>query len=278
MCRDCGCQQANKERRASLNPYDRADAQARDREPDHEYDHAHAHAHPHPMRDAAPRRIVLQLSVLAKNDRLAAQNREWLRHHAIRTLNLISAPGAGKTLLLERTVQRLGPGAQLAILTGDQERDFDAQRLRAAGAEVKQINTYSACHLDAAMIKRELGEFVRPAAHRLLIVENVGNLVCPAAFDLGESEKVALLAVTEGEDKPAKYPLLFREASLILLTKIDLLPHLDFSVELFTQHLRRVNPSAPLLMLSAKTGEGLPAWLDFLRPTEQHAEPQVDRP
>ena len=246
MCRDCGCQQANADR------------------------HASSLAH--------PRRIVLQMSVLARNDRLAAQNRQWLRRHEIRALNLISSPGAGKTLLLERTVQRLGAGAQLVILTGDQERDFDAQRLRAVGAEVKQLNTHSACHLDAAMLKGELGEFVRPAAHRLLIVENVGNLVCPAAFDLGESEKIALLATTEGEDKPAKYPLLFREASLIVLTKIDLLPHLDFSVELFTQHLRRVNPSAPLVMLSAKTGEGFLAWLDFLRPAERHAEPQAAPP
>ncbi len=262
MCRDCGCQQANADRHAASHP------------PHHD----HSHPHPHPSRDAAPRRIVLQMSVLAKNDRLAAQNREWLREHGIVTLNLISAPGAGKTLLLERTVQRLGAGAQLAILTGDQERDFDAQRLRAAGAEVKQINTHSACHLDAAMIKRELGVFVRPDAHRLLIVENVGNLVCPAAFDLGESEKVALLATTEGEDKPAKYPLLFREASLIVLTKIDLLPYLDFSVELFTQHLRRVNPTAPLLLLSAKTGEGLPAWLDFLRCAARPAELQAARP
>lgn len=261
MCRDCGCQQANADRHAS----------------------SHAHAHPHSHDDhahdhAPPRRIVLQMSVLARNDRLAAQNRQWLRRHEIRALNLISSPGAGKTLLLERTVQRLGPGAQLVILTGDQERDFDAQRLRAVGAEVKQLNTHSACHLDAAMLKGELGGFVRPVAHRLLIVENVGNLVCPAAFDLGESEKIALLATTEGEDKPAKYPLLFREASLIVLTKIDLLPHLDFSVELFTQHLRRVNPSAPLLMLSAKTGEGLLAWLDFLHPAERHAEPQAAPP
>lgn len=271
MCRDCGCQQANADRHASSHPHAHAHPHPHD-------NHAHDHAHPHPIGEAAPRRIVLQTSVLARNDRLAAENREWLRRHAMRALNLISSPGAGKTLLLEKTVQWLGPNAKLVILTGDQERDFDAQRLRAAGAEVKQLNTHSACHLDAAMIKGELGVFVRPAAHRLLIVENVGNLVCPAAFDLGESEKVALLSTTEGEDKPAKYPLLFREASLIVLTKIDLLPHLDFSVELFTQHLRRVNPSAPLLMLSAKTGEGLPAWLDFLGPAERHAEPQAAPP
>lgn len=257
MCRDCGCQEASAERHAQLH-------QEHGHEHKHEHEHEHGHEHPHPHA-VAPRRIALELSVLARNNQLAAQNRQWLERHQIRALNLISAPGSGKTLLLERTAEQLRPSAGLAILTGDQERDFDAQRLRRAGAEVRQINTHSACHLDAAMVKRELETFVRPGEHRLLIVENVGNLVCPAAFDLGEGEKVALLSVTEGEDKPAKYPLLFREASLIVLTKIDLLPHLDFSVELFTQHLRRVNPSAPLLMLSARSGEGLPAWLDFLR-------------
>jgi hydrogenase nickel incorporation protein HypB len=220
-----------------------------------------------------PRRIALELSVLAKNDRLASENRKWLSEHGVKTLNIISSPGAGKTRLLERTVERLNLNdaqpARLAILTGDQEEDYDAERLRTAGAEVRQINTHSACHLDAAMIGKELSTFVRPGQHRLLIIENVGNLVCPAAFDLGESHKVALLSTTEGEDKPSKYPLLFRRASLIVLTKIDLIPHLDFSLELCTQHLRRVNPTAPILMLSAKTGEGMDAWIDFLMPQAQ---------
>mgnify|MGYP000597253590 CR=1 FL=1 len=253
MCRDCGCDRAN-------------EAHRHDHSHDHLHDHAHDHSHEPPI--LRPRRIALELSVLAKNDRLATENRQWLHERGVRAINLISSPGAGKTRLLEKTVERLNTSRaglpRLAILTGDQEQDYDAQRLRTAGAEVRQINTHSACHLDAAMIGRELSTFVRPGEHRLLIIENVGNLVCPAAFDLGESNKVALLSTTEGEDKPSKYPLLFQKASLIVLTKIDLIPHLDFSLELCTQHLRRVNPTAPILMLSARTGEGMDAWLDYL--------------
>ena len=170
-------------------------------------------------------------------------------------------------MLLERTAERLrslnGSPVRLAILTGDQERDFDARRLRAAGAEVKQLNTASACHLDAEMIRKELGGFVRPDLTHL-VIENVGNLVCPAAFDLGENEKVALLSTTEGEDKPSKYPLLFHEASLILITKTDLIPHLDWSYEACERHVRSVNSRAPILRISARSGEGMDAWLDFL--------------
>jgi len=178
-------------------------------------------------------------------------------------LNLISAPGSGKTLLLEKTVARVGRKLGVVILTGDQEHEFDAQRLKAAGAEVRQLNTGSSCHLDASMIERELGAYVRPAP-QLLIIENVGNLVCPAAFDLGETTKVALLSSTEGEDKPSKYPLLFREAGLVVLTKMDLVPHLDWDAALCERHIRRVNSSVPILRLSARTGEGLEPWLDFL--------------
>jgi hydrogenase nickel incorporation protein HypB len=238
MCRDCGCEQANQK-------------------------HHHDHRLSPQNFGAAPRRIELELNVLAKNDKIAAENRSWLAARKIRALNLISSPGAGKTRLLERSVELLSEGAGMVILTGDQERDFDAQRLRKAGAVVKQINTLASCHLDAAMIQKELGEFVRPE-HRILVLENVGNLVCPAAFDLGEAEKVALLSVTEGEDKPAKYPLLFREASAIVLTKIDLIPHLDWNLELCVEHVRKVNPKAPILKVSAKTGEGLADWLEFL--------------
>lgn len=247
MCRDCGCSEAGQE---------------------HEHEHwvngkltRHSHS---PNLIEKPRRIRLEESVLAKNDRIAATNRRWFEKHRVRVLNLISSPGSGKTLLLERTIARLGADAGIAILTGDQERDYDALRLKAAGAEVLQLNTASSCHLDAAMIQGELGQFVRPE-HRLLVIENVGNLVCPAAFDLGELAKVALLSCTEGEEKPSKYPLLFHEASLIVLTKMDLAPYLDWSPELCEEHIRKVNPRAPILRLSARTGEGLEAWLDFIR-------------
>jgi hydrogenase nickel incorporation protein HypB len=156
---------------------------------------------------------------------------------------------------------------KLTILNGDQEHDFDAARLKSAGADVLQLNTMSSCHLDASMISRELGLFVSPEP-QLLVIENVGNLVCPAAFDLGETMKVALLSITEGEDKPSKYPLLFHEAGLIVLTKMDLLPHLDWDLELCKEHIRRVNASAPIICLSAKTGDGLESWIQFLRGDE----------
>ncbi len=263
MCRDCGCSEANQ----------RTQGQGHDHDHHHDHDHGEAHSHPAaplgPWR--APRkalhRITLEESVLAKNDRIAAENRAWFREHGIHAMNLISSPGSGKTLLLEKTAERLRALSEtpvrLAILTGDQERDFDAKRLQAAGAEVKQLNTASACHLDAEMIRKELGGFVRPDLTHL-VIENVGNLVCPAAFDLGENEKVALLSTTEGEDKPSKYPLLFHEAKLILITKTDLIPHLDWSLEACERHIRSVNPRAQILKVSARTGEGMDAWLDSL--------------
>jgi len=273
MCRDCGCQEAGLEHAHR----------------DHVEDHSHVHdhgVHEHwvdgklirhshtPRLTETPRRIRLEESVLAKNDRIAGENRQWFADHHIRVLNLISSPGSGKTLLLEKTVQALTAAHadfKLAIMTGDQERDFDAQRLKSAGAEVLQLNTQSACHLDAEMIRKQLGTFVRPD-HQVLIIENVGNLVCPAAFDLGENHKVALLSCTEGEDKPSKYPLLFREASLIVLTKMDLVPHLDWDLKLCEQHIRSVNAHAPILQISARTGIGMDAWLNFLH-TESEQRP-----
>jgi len=181
---------------------------------------------------------------LAKNDRIASENRNWFTTNGVVVFNLISSPGSGKTFLLEKTIRELGPKLNIAILTGDQEQDYDAQRLKSAGARVKQLNTGSSCHLDASMIERELGLFIKPEPH-LLIIENVGNLVCPAAFDLGEAMKIALLSCTEGEDKPSKYPLLFSEASLILLTKMDLVPHLDWNLALCEKHIRQVNRLRP---------------------------------
>jgi len=256
MCRDCGCEEAN-----------------------HEHQKIHEHwvngkwvRHSHVPSDPAsgvprliekPRRITLEESILAKNDRIARDNRSWFTQNGIIVFNLISSPGSGKTYLLEKTIQKLGSKVNIAILTGDQEHDFDAERLKSAGARVKQLNTRSSCHLDASMIQREMGGFIRPEPH-LLIIENVGNLVCPAAFDLGEAMKIALLSCTEGEDKPSKYPLLFSEASIILLTKMDLVPHLDWKLALCEEHIRRVNSSAPIFHVSARTEAGLEPWLSFL--------------
>jgi len=267
MCRDCGCQEASAEHALHVHQQ-HAHPHAGDAQGIHEHwvngelvRHSHA-----PRLIETPRRIRLEESVLAKNDRIASENRQWFSDHHIRVLNLISSPGSGKTLLLEKTVQALAAAhvnGKLAIVTGDQEKDFDAQRLKQAGAEVLQLNTQSSCHLDADMIRKQLGTFVRPD-HQALIIENVGNLVCPAAFDLGENHKVALLSCTEGEDKPSKYPLLFREAALIVLTKMDLVPHLDWSLALCEQHIRSVNSHAPIVHLSARTGEGMADWLKFV--------------
>jgi len=249
MCRDCGCDQASREHAHRVNG--------------RLVHHTHAHEHQHGHGDST-RRLSVEQSVLAKNDAIAEQNRGWFKSHRIRVLNLISAPGSGKTLLLEKTVARVGRSARVVILTGDQAHEFDAERLRAVGAEVRQLNTGSSCHLDASMIARELGAFVKPVP-QLLVIENVGNLVCPAAFDLGEAMKVALLSTTEGEDKPSKYPLLFHEAGLVVLTKMDLAPHLDWNVELCERHIRSVNMSVDILRLSARTGAGLDPWLSFLQ-------------
>ena len=184
--------------------------------------HHHEHGH-------ATTLVELQTRVLAKNDALAARNRAWFAGREILAVNLVSSPGAGKTTLLERTIRDLHGAHDIGVLEGDQATSLDGDRIRAAGAPVVQVNTGTGCHLEADMVARGLGE-LRPAARSIVMIENVGNLVCPAMFDLGERAKVVILSVTEGEDKPLKYPHMFRAASLMLISKIDLLPHVDFDV------------------------------------------------
>jgi hydrogenase nickel incorporation protein HypB len=203
-------------------------------------------------------------AVLAKNDEIAQANRMWLLKNKILCLNLISSPGTGKTMLLEKLLAQLSKKHRVAVLVGDQATSLDADRMQNKGAKVKQINTHSSCHLDAPHIQAELGSFVAPNTD-ILIIENVGNLVCPSAFDLGEAAKVALLSCTEGEDKPVKYPVLFSQAQAIILTKMDLVPHLNWSLEKATHHIRRLNAMAPIFKTSAQTGEGLEdlmSWMD----------------
>lgn len=228
--------------------------------PSHDHDHGHTHTDEQP----STRLIHLKQSVLLKNEEIAERNRRWFREHNIRVLNLISSPGSGKTLLLEKSVEALNSKIKMAIIAGDQEQDFDTQRLRARGAVVMQLNTHNLCHLDAHMLEHELNHFIQPDL-QLLVVENVGNLVCPAAFDLGENEKVALLSVTEGEDKPSKYPLVFHEASAIVITKTDLRPHLDWNQALCERHIRKVNRVAPIFYVSAKSGQGMSEWLEYVQ-------------
>lgn len=208
--------------------------------------------------------VELEQRVLARNDDLAQRNREWLAERQVLAVNLMSSPGAGKTTLLERTIRGLGGEPVVSVVEGDQETAIDAERIRATGCRAVQINTGAGCHLDASMLARALRE-LDPPPLSMVFVENVGNLVCPALFDLGESYRVVIMSVTEGADKPLKYPHMFGTADLVVLNKVDLAPHLDFAVDTFAGHLRQVNQRAEVLPVSATTGAGVGAWCGRLR-------------
>lgn len=229
---------------------------------DHHHDHAHAqfhsHAHEHPHR-----RVDMETRILAKNDAIAAKCRAWLAGREIVALNLVSSPGAGKTTLLERAIADLSGELPLFVIEGDQATSNDGERIRAAGAPVVQVNTGTGCHLDAEMIARALSE-LKPSVGSLVFIENVGNLVCPALFDLGEHAKAVIFSTTEGEDKPLKYPHMFSAAKLVIFNKIDLLPHLDFSMEQARENVRRVNPDAEILEVSARSGAGMSALYQWI--------------
>ena len=218
------------------------------------------------------RTLRIEADILARNRRTAERNRAWLEGRRIAAWNLMSSPGAGKTTLLERTVGDLADEIAVSVIEGDQATLRDAERIRATGCPVVQINTGTGCHLDAEMIEGAL-RTLDPPPDSLLLIENVGNLVCPALFDLGEGAKIAIMSVTEGEDKPLKYPHMFRESQLMLLTKVDLLPHLDFDVAQCRAHARRVNPRLEILELSTRSGLGLAAWYDLLRRQPFRAAP-----
>ena len=255
MCSTCGCGESE----LAIHAHDHA----------HGPPHAHPHAHAH---DHAPeaRRITLEQDILAKNAEFASGNRRLFAERGVFVLNLVSSPGSGKTTLLARTVQALRGELPVAVIGGDQQTANDAERIRAAGAPAVQINTGKGCHLDAHGIGHALERLPLPE-HGVLFIENVGNLVCPADFDLGEACKVVVLSVTEGEDKPLKYPNMFAAAGLMLLNKTDLLPHLDFDVTRCLDYARRINPDIRILQLSARTGEGMENWLDWLRQGQRSA-------
>ena len=243
MCTVCGCQS------------------------NHDHRHGHSHDHDHGSGLPASRLIEIEQDILGRNNRDAALNRARFADAGILALNLMSSPGSGKTTVLCRTVQdlsaRFGAGVPLAVIEGDQQTSHDADRIRATGIPAWQINTGKGCHLDAHGVGHAYDAL--PAMEDgVLFIENVGNLVCPAAFDLGEAHKVVILSVTEGEDKPLKYPDMFAAASLMLLNKSDLLPHLDFDAALCIDYARRVNPSIQVLTVSARSGEGMEAWYDWI--------------
>ncbi len=266
MCTVCGC--SDGETKVLGHSHDH-----------HHHDHDHGHHHHHHYHDhhhyghgpagtevpgmSQERLIEIETDILSKNDRYAQANRAVLTQRGILALNLVSSPGSGKTTLLCKTIEALGD-QPLAVIEGDQQTQNDADRIRATGARAVQVNTGKGCHLDGHMVGHAM-EHLALEAGSILFIENVGNLVCPAAFDLGEDAKVAILSVTEGEDKPLKYPDMFTAARLAILNKIDLAPHCDVDLDLYEANLRRVNPGIEILHLSARTGEGMAEWLAWLR-------------
>jgi hydrogenase nickel incorporation protein HypB len=239
----------------------------------HVNDHTHAHdtidfgagpAGTHAPGMSQARMVKIERDILSKNNGYADENRRYFSRHGIFALNLVSSPGSGKTTLLVKTITALNGAQSLAVIEGDQQTDNDAARIRAAGAPALQINTGKGCHLDALMVGQAM-QRLSLQEDSLLLIENVGNLVCPASFDLGEAHKVVIFSVTEGEDKPLKYPDMFRAADLMLLNKCDLLPHLDFDADLAVENARRVNPNIRVIRVSATSGEGLAEWLEWIK-------------
>jgi hydrogenase nickel incorporation protein HypB len=270
MCTVCGCGEGETtidgHDHTHAHPHEHGEGQGEAHH--HHYGEGPAHAHAPGL--SQRRMVQIEQDILSKNDEYARANRRWFAEQQILALNLVSSPGSGKTTLLTRTIEALKGTHKLAVIEGDQQTANDAERIRQTGVKALQINTGKGCHLDGHMVGHAL-DSLQPEPESILFIENVGNLVCPAAFDLGEAHKVAILSVTEGEDKPIKYPDMFHAADLILLNKIDLLPYLEFDVEQCIEYARRVNPAIKVLQLSATSGEGMEAWYRWIDATRQLA-------
>lgn len=282
MCTSCGCSHGEARVEGSAIEHDEHEhSHAHNHEHSHSHGHSHEHGHVHSdahkndihfgkgaARSHAPgmsqkRMVQIEQSILSKNDQYAAKNRAEFTQKYILALNLVSSPGSGKTTLLTTTLEALKNNIALAVIEGDQETANDAERIRQTGVSAVQVNTGKGCHLDAHMIGHAM-ENLDFDDQGVLFIENVGNLVCPASFDLGEAHKVAILSVTEGEDKPLKYPDMFHAADVLLLNKIDLLPHLNFDVDLCIENALKVNPNIEVIKCSATSGEGMQAWYQWL--------------
>ncbi|MCG8443602.1 MAG: hydrogenase nickel incorporation protein HypB [Caulobacterales bacterium] len=265
MCKVCGCGEGETRIEGAPNQHDHH----------HHHDHDHAHgpdgaldfgagpAGAHAPGLSQSRMVEIEQNILAKNDAYAGENRARFEEAGVLALNLVSSPGAGKTTLLVETIGRLEGKVPLSVIEGDQQTANDADRIRATGAPAIQVNTGKGCHLDAHMIGHA-ADHLGLVEESLLFIENVGNLVCPSGFDLGEAAKVVLLSVTEGDDKPLKYPDMFAASALMLVTKTDLAPHVDFDIARCVGHARTINPDIAAIEVSAKTGAGMDEWLGWI--------------
>ncbi|MBT3059814.1 MAG: hydrogenase nickel incorporation protein HypB [Candidatus Thiodiazotropha sp.] len=270
MCTVCGCGEGETKIEGHEHDHNHHHHHDGHGEHGHTHDYGQGPAHAHAPGLSQSRMVQIEQDILSKNNQYAGANRRYFEQLGILALNLVSSPGSGKTTLLTRTISDLMANYAISVIEGDQQTANDAQRIRATGANALQINTGKGCHLDGHMVGHAL-ETLKPEQGSLLFIENVGNLVCPAAFDLGEAHKVAILSVTEGEDKPVKYPDMFHAADLMLLNKIDLLPHLDFDVERCIDYAQRINPRIKVLQVSATTGEGMEAWYQWIVASRQMA-------
>lgn len=257
MCLECGCSETDQVT-IDGKPANRGHSGH-----DHDHHHGHDHHHDHDHHHEGGREISIKQEILHKNNHIAEHNRVHLSSLGVFSMNWISAPGSGKTALLERLIKDYGSDLPIFVIEGDQQTDNDSRRIKEAGAGALQINTGAACHLDAEMIHQALHQ-TDLSGRKLLVIENVGNMVCPTAYDLGENLKVAIVSCPEGDDKPIKYPDLIMSADVLLINKIDLIPYLDFDLERCIDFSRKVNPQIMIFPVSAKTGEGVKAFYDWV--------------
>ncbi len=280
MCDTCGCGNSDgvSIRKPGETEHDHQHIHTHEHEHDdlvhthaHEHSHEHTHDHPHSGHDhdrlhshSHEKEIVLEQDILSKNNLLAERNRGFFEAKNILALNLVSSPGSGKTSLLEKTIRDLGKEIKFFVIEGDQQTMNDANRIDAVGAPVVQINTGNGCHLDSDMVNKALKK-LNVEENAVLMIENVGNLVCPSLFDLGESSRVVIMSTTEGEDKPLKYPTMFQSSQICIINKTDLLPYVDFDIEKAKQYATQVNHHLKFFELSVKTGEGMDKWYEWLK-------------
>ncbi len=264
MCNSCGCGDPNDSvtiRKPGEQIHQHIHSS---HERDHHHDHHHDHDHDHDHSHDHTHEIQLEQDILQKNNLLAERNRGYFEAKNILALNMVSSPGSGKTSLLERTIHDLNKTIPFYVIEGDQQTMNDAERIEKTGAPVIQVNTGSGCHLDANMVN-QAAKSLDIKEHSILFIENVGNLVCPAMFDLGESRRVVVMSVTEGEDKPIKYPVIFQNSDICIINKMDLLPHLNFDLEKAKEYTKRVNPNIQIITTSVTSGDGMNEWFEWLK-------------